>query len=109
MQRKLQNKLLLTFKINNKMELKSHISVHITPSRYKLNDDLEKYLLHHDFEFSIYDDIEEYLEDFLETHEIDWHRSVFYKVQGRHVYYSFDVTAFNSALNNKYDTDDYDT
>ena len=89
-------------------KLKYNISVHITPDRFKLNDDLEAYLLLHDFEFSMYDDIEEYLIDFLETHEIDWHCSVFYKIIGRHVYYSFDMQAFNIALNNKYDRDDFD-
>ena len=106
MQKISQKKLLLNYKINNKMV--ENISVLITQDDIKLHEDLE-HLIHHDFEFSMYDDIEEYLEDFLETHEIDWFRSVFHKEQGRHVYYSFDVTAFNSALNDKYDTDDYDT
>lgn len=76
---------------------------------FKLHDDLEAYLVHHDFEFSMHNDLEDYLEDFLDTHEIDWTRSVFHKKPGRHVYYSFDITEFNCALDSKYDTDDFDT
>lgn len=89
--------------------MSENISVLIMQDNFKLHDDLEAYLVHHDFEFSIYDDLEDYLEDFLDTHEIDWTRSVFHKKPGRHVYYSFDITDFNCALESKYDTDDFDT
>ena len=89
--------------------MSENISVLITQDNFKLHSDLEAYLFHHDFKFSMYDEIEEYLEDFLETHEIDWTRSVFHKKPGRHVYYSFDITEFNCALESKYDTDDFDT
>jgi hypothetical protein len=89
--------------------MSENISVLIMQDNFKLHDDLEAYLVHHDFEFSMYDDLEDYLEDFLETHEIDWTRSVFHKKPGRHVYYSFDITEFNCALDSKYDTDDFDT
>ena len=89
--------------------MSENISVLIMQDKIKLHSDLEAYLFHHDFEFSMYDEIEEYLEDFLDTHEIDWTRSVFHKKPGRHVYYSFDITDFNCALESKYDTDDFDT
>ena len=89
--------------------MNENISVLITQDNFKLHSDLEAYLVHHDFEFSIHNDVEDYLEDFLETHEIDWTRSVFHKKPGRHVYYSFDITEFNCALESKYDTDDFDT
>ena len=90
-------------------KLPYNISVIIRPDELQLHEDLEAYLFHHDFEFSMYDDLEEYLEDFLYTHKIDYTRSVFFKPEGSHVYYTFDVTAFNIELNNIYDTDDYDT
>ena len=89
--------------------MSENISVLITQDKIELHSDLEAYLFHHDFEFSMYDEIEEYLEDFLDTHEIDWTRSVFHKKPGRHVYYSFDITEFNCALDSKYDTEDFDT
>ena len=98
--------------------MSENISVLITQDKIKLHSDLEAYLFHHDFEFSMHNnvfefsmhnDVEDYLEDFLDTHEIDWTRSVFHKKPGRHVYYSFDITDFNCALESKYDTDDFDT
>lgn len=89
--------------------MSENISVLIMQDNFKLHDDLEAYLVHHDFEFSMHNDLEDYLEDFLDTHEIDWTRSVFHKKPGRHVYYSFDITEFNCALDSKYDTDDFDT
>jgi len=89
--------------------MSENISVLIMQDKIKLHSDLEAYLFHHDFEFSMHNDVEDYLEDFLDTHEIDWTRSVFHKKPGRHVYYSFDITEFNCALEKIYDTDDFDT
>lgn len=72
-------------------KLKSYILVYIILDRFKLNDDLEVYLLYYDFEFFIYDEIEEYLEDFFEINKIDWYCLVFYKIIDRYVYYLFDM------------------
>ena len=74
----------------------------ISKNGIKLHEDIDKYLFNHDFEFSMYDEIEEYIEDFLDTQVIPYVK----EVDETTTTYSFDITKFCGALEMKYDNDD---
>lgn len=73
----------------------------ITKNSYELHEDIDAQLFNHDFEFSIYEpnEIEEYVEDFLDTQVIPYVK----EVDRNKTTYLFDASKFNGALEMKYD------
>lgn len=72
------------------------------------NKDLDRYLLLYDFEASFHDDIRHYIEDFCESHRIDYSSSVEYDLNGERnsvTEYVFDVIEFNAELERLYNVD----
>lgn len=77
-------------------------SITVSANGIVLHKDIESDLFNHDFEFSMHDDIEEYIIDFLDTYVIPY---TFKKREGKTEYF-FDVLAFSGELEMKYDNDD---
>lgn len=73
----------------------------ITKNSYELHEDIDKDLFNHDFELSMYEpnEIQEYIEDFLDTQVIPYVK----EVDGNKTTYSFDASKFSGALEMKYD------
>lgn len=73
----------------------------ITKNSYELHEDIDAQLFNHDFESSMYEpnEIEEYVEDFLDTNGITF---IIIK-QGYKIKYIFNLKEFCGALEMKYD------
>lgn len=76
----------------------------ITKNSYELHEDIDAQLFNHDFEFSMYqpNEIEEYIEDFLDTNDITWATIK----RGDEKIYLFNLKEFCGKLEMKYDNDD---
>ena len=73
----------------------------ITKNSYELHEDIDAQLFAHDFESSMYssDEIEEYIEDFLDTNDIAWAPIK----RGYEKIYLFNLADFCGKLEMKYD------